>query len=81
MLYLIKMKLLQEIVDQFSSVKPPKRKFTNSYTSCSMLLHYGYGFTDPQTIVDVWTVHTLRKMSIVNEFKIYNIWYFQCLVG
>ena len=29
MLYLIKMKLLQEIVDRLSSVNPPKRKFTN----------------------------------------------------
>jgi len=29
-LYLIKMKLLEELVDQFSSVNPPKRKFTNN---------------------------------------------------
>ena len=29
-LYLIKMKLLQKLVDRFSSVNPPKRKFTNN---------------------------------------------------
>ena len=47
------MKLLQELVDRFSSVNPPEHKFTNNYTSCSMLLHYVYGFTDPQTTLDV----------------------------
>ena len=29
-LYLVNMKLLQELVDRFSSVNPPKRKFTNN---------------------------------------------------
>ena len=53
-LYLIKMKLLQELVDWFSSVNPQKDKFTNNYTSLSMLLHYVHSFTDPQTTVNVW---------------------------
>ena len=47
------MKMPQELVDRVSSVNPSKRKFTNNYTSCSMLLHYVRGFTDPQTAVDV----------------------------
>ena len=29
-LYLMKIKLLQELVDQFKSVNAPKRKFTNN---------------------------------------------------
>jgi len=47
------MKLLQELVDQLHSVNPPKHKFTNNYTSCSMLLRYVHDFTDPQITVDV----------------------------
>jgi len=47
------MKLVQEPVDWFSSVNPPKHKFTNNYTSCSILLHYVHGLTDPQIAVDV----------------------------
>ena len=55
------MKLLQELVDQFSSTNPPKHKFTNNFTSCSMLdlLHYVDGFTGPQT-----TVYASRKLAI-----------------
>ena len=47
------MKLLQELVDRYSSVNPPKTsiyKQLANYTSCSMILH---GFTDQQTAVVV----------------------------
>ena len=47
------MKLLQELVDRFKAVNPPKRSFANNYTSCSMLLHCVHSFTDPQTRVDM----------------------------
>ena len=48
----MKMKLLQELGDRFSSANPPKPKFTDNYTSCFVLLHYIHGFTDPETTVD-----------------------------
>ena len=53
MLYLIKMKLLQELVDRLSSVNSPKYKFINNYTSFTILLRYVHGFTDLQTTADV----------------------------
>ena len=62
-LYLIKMKLLQQLVDRFSSVNPSKCKFTNNYTSCSMLLHCVHSVSDPQITADVDCVY-IMEMSI-----------------
>jgi len=47
------MKLLRELVARLSSANPAKHKVTNNYTFCSMLLHYGHCFTDPQNRVDL----------------------------
>jgi len=68
-LYLIKMKLLQELVDRFSSVNHPKLKFTNNYSSCSILLHYIHGFRDSRTTVDVWITDCTCVAQIVYCFE------------
>ena len=59
------MKLLQELVDRLRSVNPPKHKFINNYTSCSVLLYYVHSFTDLQTSVDVDCTCIAWKLSIL----------------
>ena len=65
------MRLLQELVDRFSSVNPPKREIYKqlvNYTSCSVLLH---GFTDPQTTADVDCAYVAEIVYSANHFMIY----------
>ena len=70
------MKLSQELVDRLCSVKPPKRQFTNNYTSCSMLLHYVYVFTDLQiyytNIYQSLFTETLIETSNGKEFQFFS---------